>query len=160
MEASLVAGDRPTVLVTNDDGIDAPGLRALVSLLVSTDRFHVLVCAPDSEKSAVSHSITWRNAISVKQVDISGATAFAVSEYTRVQWLALGRLSSVVFLLCLYHIIGFVEKAMLMTSHWLLKLAYPSSALYWLQSRQNTIPRIAFSILMCQLMLSITRDTV
>ncbi|XP_049407972.1 uncharacterized protein LOC125871428 isoform X2 [Solanum stenotomum] len=79
MEASFVAGDRPTVLVTNDDGIDAPGLRALVSLLVSTNRFYVLVCAPDSEKSAVSHSITWRNALSVKQVDISGATAFAVS---------------------------------------------------------------------------------
>lgn len=30
----------------------------------------------------------------------------ALSEYTRVQWLALGRLSSMVFLLCLYHIIG------------------------------------------------------
>ncbi|XP_055813512.1 uncharacterized protein LOC129883001 isoform X2 [Solanum dulcamara] len=79
MEANFIAGDRPTVMVTNDDGIDAPGLRALVSVLVSTNRFHVLVCAPDSEKSAVSHSITWRNALSVKQVDISGATAFAVS---------------------------------------------------------------------------------
>ncbi|XP_059289755.1 uncharacterized protein LOC132043264 isoform X3 [Lycium ferocissimum] len=70
---------RPTVMVTNDDGMDAPGLRALVTLLVSTNRFHILVCAPDSEKSAVSHSITWRHALSVKQVDISGATAFAVS---------------------------------------------------------------------------------
>ncbi|KAK4355604.1 hypothetical protein RND71_024575 [Anisodus tanguticus] len=79
MEDNFIAGDRPTVMITNDDGIDAPGLRALVSLLVSTNRFHVLVCAPDSEKSAVSHSITWRHALSVKQVDISGATAFAVS---------------------------------------------------------------------------------
>ncbi|KAM3326475.1 5'-nucleotidase SurE isoform X1 [Capsicum chacoense] len=76
---NLVAGDRPTLMVTNDDGIDAPGLRALVNVLVSTKRFNVLVCAPDSEKSAVSHSITWRNALSVKPVDISGATAFAVS---------------------------------------------------------------------------------
>lgn len=32
-----------------------------------------------SEKSATSHSITWRNAISVKPVEISGANAFAVS---------------------------------------------------------------------------------
>ncbi|XP_060182290.1 uncharacterized protein LOC132611949 isoform X3 [Lycium barbarum] len=79
MEDNLVAGDRATVMVTNDDGIEAPGLRALVTLLVSTNRFHILVCAPDSEKSAVSHSITWRHALSVKQVDISGATAFAVS---------------------------------------------------------------------------------
>nr|GMD66136.1 5'-nucleotidase SurE isoform X1 [Ipomoea batatas] len=65
-------------MVTNDDGIDAPGLRALVRVLISTDRFNVLVCAPDSEKSAVSNSITWRNALPVKRVDISGATAFAV----------------------------------------------------------------------------------
>ncbi|KAL3828789.1 hypothetical protein ACJIZ3_017591 [Penstemon smallii] len=71
--------DRPTVMVTNDDGIDAPGLRALVRVLVSSERFHVLVCAPDSEKSAVSHSITWRHAVSAKPVEISGATAFAVS---------------------------------------------------------------------------------
>ncbi|KAI5649145.1 hypothetical protein M9H77_35150 [Catharanthus roseus] len=71
--------DRPSVMVTNDDGIDAPGLRALVRALVSANRFNVLVCAPDSEKSAVSHSITWRNPVSAKRVDISGTTAFAVS---------------------------------------------------------------------------------
>ncbi|KAL8508206.1 hypothetical protein ACS0TY_018699 [Phlomoides rotata] len=72
-------GDLPTVMVTNDDGIDAPGIRALVRVLVSSNRFRVLVCAPDSEKSAVSHSITWQNAISAKPVEISGAIAFAVS---------------------------------------------------------------------------------
>ncbi|KAE8686732.1 No lysine kinase 1 isoform 1 [Hibiscus syriacus] len=71
--------DRPTVMVTNDDGIDAPGLRSLVRVLVSTNRFRVLVCAPDSEKSAVSHSITWIHPVSVKKVDIDGATAYAVS---------------------------------------------------------------------------------
>ncbi|KAK6130270.1 hypothetical protein DH2020_035983 [Rehmannia glutinosa] len=76
---SCAGGDRPTVMVTNDDGIDAPGLRALVRVLVSTNRFNVFVCAPDSEKSAVSHSITWRNPISAKPVEISGAIAFAVS---------------------------------------------------------------------------------
>ncbi|CAN1280210.1 5'-nucleotidase SurE [Linum perenne] len=69
----------PTVMVTNDDGIDAPGLRSLVRVLVSTRRFHVLVCAPDSEKSAVSHSITWRHPISARRVAIDGATAYAVS---------------------------------------------------------------------------------
>ncbi|CAA3009583.1 5 -nucleotidase -like isoform X1 [Olea europaea subsp. europaea] len=72
------SGDRPTVMVTNDDGIDAPGLRALVSVLVSSNRFNVLVCAPDSEKSAVSHGATLRT-VSAKPVEISGATAFAVS---------------------------------------------------------------------------------
>ncbi|KAL6532334.1 hypothetical protein OROGR_014304 [Orobanche gracilis] len=77
--SSGAGGDRPTVMVTNDDGIDAPGLQALVRVLVSSNRFHVFVCAPDSEKSAVSHSITWKNAISAKPVEISGAIAFAVS---------------------------------------------------------------------------------
>ncbi|KAF3457148.1 hypothetical protein FNV43_RR01805 [Rhamnella rubrinervis] len=76
---SIGSGDRPTVMVTNDDGIDAPGLRALVRVLVSTGRYNVLVCAPDSEKSAVSHSITWRHPLAVKKAEIDGATAFAVS---------------------------------------------------------------------------------
>lgn len=66
-------------MVTNDDGIDAAGLRALVHVLVSTNRFEVLVCAPDTEKSAVSHSITWRHPLVAKQVEIYGAKAFAVS---------------------------------------------------------------------------------
>ncbi|GKV19598.1 hypothetical protein SLEP1_g29833 [Rubroshorea leprosula] len=38
----------PTILVTNDDGIDAPGLRSLVRVLVSANRYRVLVCAPGS----------------------------------------------------------------------------------------------------------------
>jgi len=67
------------LLVTNDDGIDAPGLRFLVDQLVAARRYRVLVCAPDSDKSGVSHCITWWNALCCKRVDISGATAFGVS---------------------------------------------------------------------------------
>lgn len=70
---------RPIIMVTNDDGIDAPGLRSLVQVLVSVDSYQLQVCAPDSEKSAVSHSITWRNPVSVNRVEIEGATAYAVS---------------------------------------------------------------------------------
>ena len=40
--------DRPTIMVTNDDGIDAPGLQALVRVLASTSQYRVWVCAPDS----------------------------------------------------------------------------------------------------------------
>ncbi|XP_022846706.1 uncharacterized protein LOC111369427 [Olea europaea var. sylvestris] len=79
INSTTCSGDRPTVMVTNDDGIDAPGLRALVRVLVSSNRFKVLVCAPDSEKSAFSHSVTWRNSVSAKPVEIGGATAFAVT---------------------------------------------------------------------------------
>ncbi|KAL5541576.1 hypothetical protein UlMin_009286 [Ulmus minor] len=72
-------GRRATIMVTNDDGIEAPGLQALVQVLVSTKRYVVQVCAPDSEKSGVSHSTTCLHPISVKQVEIQGTTAFAVS---------------------------------------------------------------------------------
>ncbi|KAK7366541.1 hypothetical protein VNO80_08534 [Phaseolus coccineus] len=75
----MEGGKLGTILITNDDGIDAPGLRALVQSLVVADLFNVQVCAPDSEKSAVSHSITWLHPIAVKQVKIDGTTAFAVS---------------------------------------------------------------------------------
>ncbi|XP_022973758.1 uncharacterized protein LOC111472327 [Cucurbita maxima] len=80
MEATIVDSDsRPTIMITNDDGIDAPGIRALVRVLVSTKLYNVQVCAPDSEKSAVSQSITWRHPISAKRVDIEGTTSYAVS---------------------------------------------------------------------------------
>ncbi|KAG0556659.1 hypothetical protein KC19_11G070300 [Ceratodon purpureus] len=69
----------PNVLVTNDDGINAPGLRALVAALVEDGSCNVFVCAPDSEKSAVSHSITPRDTLEVSQVKIPGATAFETS---------------------------------------------------------------------------------
>ncbi|KAK6913939.1 Survival protein SurE-like phosphatase/nucleotidase [Dillenia turbinata] len=70
---------RQTIMITNDDGIDAPGLQALVRALLSTNLYEVRVCAPDSEKSAVSHSVTLHHALSAKRVEIAGATAFAVS---------------------------------------------------------------------------------
>ncbi|ESW29130.1 hypothetical protein PHAVU_002G045800 [Phaseolus vulgaris] len=75
----MEGGKLGTILITNDDGIDAPGLRALVQSLVVANLFNLQVCAPDSEKSAVSHSITWLHPIAAKQVKIDGTTAFAVS---------------------------------------------------------------------------------
>ncbi|KAG7542872.1 Survival protein SurE-like phosphatase/nucleotidase [Arabidopsis thaliana x Arabidopsis arenosa] len=73
-----ISGERPIIMVTNDDGIDAPGLRSLVRVLVSTNLYDVRVCAPDSEKSAVSHSIIWSRPLTAKRVEIDGATAYAV----------------------------------------------------------------------------------
>ncbi|ONK75296.1 uncharacterized protein A4U43_C03F15380 [Asparagus officinalis] len=70
---------KQTVLITNDDGIDAPGLRYLVDLLVASDRYRVLVSAPSVDQSGVGHGITWRHPLSAKPVQIKGATAFAVS---------------------------------------------------------------------------------
>ncbi|XP_066396932.1 LOW QUALITY PROTEIN: uncharacterized protein [Miscanthus floridulus] len=77
--AAAATAAAPVLLVTNDDGIDAPGLRFLVDQLVAAGRYRVLVCAPDTDKSGVSHSISWRTALRCKRVDITGATAFGVS---------------------------------------------------------------------------------
>ena len=48
--------DRPLILVTNDDGVMAPGIAALASALSSLA--DVIVMAPDRDRSGVSHAIT------------------------------------------------------------------------------------------------------
>ncbi|XP_030507013.1 uncharacterized protein LOC115722032 isoform X2 [Cannabis sativa] len=85
---SLISGNRPVIMVTNDDGIGAQGLLALVHVLVSASRYVVQVCAPDSEKSAVSHC-TYGHPLVVKRVKIEGATAVSVSG-TPVDCVSLG----------------------------------------------------------------------
>lgn len=57
--AATGAGRKHQVLVSNDDGIKAPGLRALVEALTSqSENIEVYVCAPSGERSAQSHAIT------------------------------------------------------------------------------------------------------
>ena len=46
------------VLVVNDDGIEAPGLHAIVAALATLDGVAVYVAAPTSERSATGHGIT------------------------------------------------------------------------------------------------------
>ena len=47
---------RPLILVTNDDGINAPGIRTLISVV--KDIGDVIVVAPDSPQSGMGHAIT------------------------------------------------------------------------------------------------------
>jgi 5'-nucleotidase len=48
--------EKPLILVTNDDGITAPGLRTLVKLMKQLG--DVIVVAPDSPQSGMGHAIT------------------------------------------------------------------------------------------------------
>ncbi|MEX0685382.1 MAG: 5'/3'-nucleotidase SurE [Balneolales bacterium] len=48
--------NKPLILVCNDDGIFAPGIRALAE--VASEFGEVTVVAPDTQQSAVGHSIT------------------------------------------------------------------------------------------------------
>jgi 5'-nucleotidase len=50
------------ILVTNDDGIHAPGLKALERIAKSLSK-DVWVVAPESEQSATSHSLTLRRPV-------------------------------------------------------------------------------------------------
>ena len=45
------------ILLTNDDGISARGIRALAAAFAAAGH-RVSVCAPDRERSAASHSVT------------------------------------------------------------------------------------------------------
>ncbi len=65
---------RPVILVTNDDGIFAPGIAALEEAM--SDLGEVWVVAPQTEQSAVSHAISLRHPLRVEQV---GERRLAVS---------------------------------------------------------------------------------
>ena len=55
------------ILICNDDGIDAVGIKVLEAALRSLG--HVVTVAPDKERSASSHSLTLRKPIEVITVD-------------------------------------------------------------------------------------------
>ncbi len=64
------------ILVTNDDGVRAEGIRHLVE--VAKNFGEVKVVAPDRERSACSHAMTLRDPLRVKEVEWEGAQAFEV----------------------------------------------------------------------------------
>lgn len=67
---------KPQILVTNDDGINAPGIRALISVM--SEIGHVTVVAPDKPQSATGHSITINNIMYINKVSAEGAK---ITEY-------------------------------------------------------------------------------
>lgn len=69
---------RPLILVTNDDGINAPGLRALVDVV--RDLGNLIVVAPDSPQSGQGHAITLKDPLRLKKVEVfEGIEAYECS---------------------------------------------------------------------------------
>jgi len=62
--------DRPTILITNDDGFNAPGIFNLVEAMKPLGK--VVVVAPDKPQSGMGHAITLNDPIKLKKIDVFG----------------------------------------------------------------------------------------
>ena len=60
--------EKPLILVTNDDGISAPGIRTLISVM--NEIGNVVVVAPDSPQSAMGHAITINSTLQCHKIKI------------------------------------------------------------------------------------------
>lgn len=71
--------ERPLILVSNDDGISAPGIRYLIRLMKKLG--DVFVVAPNSPQSGMSHAITLESMLFSERVHIEGSelTEYACS---------------------------------------------------------------------------------
>lgn len=57
---------RPLILVTNDDGITAPGIRTLIAVMQEIGE--VCVVAPDQPQSGMGHAITVNDTLHLKRI--------------------------------------------------------------------------------------------
>lgn len=60
--------EKPLILVTNDDGITAPGVRALIDMM--NEIGEVYVVAPDSPQSGMGHAITINSTLFCEKIKI------------------------------------------------------------------------------------------
>lgn len=65
------------ILITNDDGIRAPGLIALVN--VAKEHGEVKIVAPDRERSCCGHGMTMRDPLRVEAFEWDGCEAYEVN---------------------------------------------------------------------------------
>ncbi len=63
-----MSNKRPLILVTNDDGINAPGIRALIEVM--NEIGDVYVVAPDSPQSGMGHAITINDAVYCNHIKV------------------------------------------------------------------------------------------
>jgi len=61
---------RPLILVTNDDGITAPGIRNLVEFM--NEIGEVVVVAPNSPQSGKGHAITINSTLTFEEINLDG----------------------------------------------------------------------------------------
>ena len=73
---------KPLILVTNDDGIHAPGIRSLIGIV--REFGHVVVVAPDKPQSGMSHAVTVASPIRYKMIHKEDGYAEYSSSFIRL----------------------------------------------------------------------------
>ena len=59
---------KPLILITNDDGVTAPGIKTLIDVMLTLG--DVVVVAPDSPQSGMGHAITVDNVLTCNPITI------------------------------------------------------------------------------------------
>jgi len=67
---NIVKGYSVRILISNDDGINAPGLNILATRLAETPAHQVYVVAPDRQRSATGHSLTLHKPLRVQHMQL------------------------------------------------------------------------------------------
>ncbi len=62
--------EKPLILVTNDDGVMAPGIRHLVKYMMELGE--VVVVAPDKPQSGMGHAVTITNPLRLEKITVDG----------------------------------------------------------------------------------------
>ncbi len=76
--AKIAKTDLPTILITNDDGITAPGIRNLVEAVKGLGK--IVVVAPDKPQSGMGHAITIGHPLRMNKIEIfDGVEAWQTS---------------------------------------------------------------------------------
>lgn len=67
--------NKPLILITNDDGFSAPGIRALVN--AAKDLGDVVIVAPDKPQSGMGHAITVSSTLHINEIEVEGERGYS-----------------------------------------------------------------------------------
>lgn len=72
-----MADNKALILITNDDGFSAPGIRALINAV--KDLGELVIVAPDSPQSGMGHAITVSATLHINEIEVEGFSGYSCS---------------------------------------------------------------------------------
>lgn len=79
---------KPKILITNDDGITAPGIQKLIKIMKEIGE--VTVVAPDSPQSGKGHAITINSTLTLEKLSLEGVEDYYACSGTPVDCIKIG----------------------------------------------------------------------